>query len=74
MAVTIDSPSGNFAGLVTAGAGPQDQRAARPGDPATPGNRVVAQGRLILAEDRETVLFQPVDQGELDDVIAAGEA
>jgi len=73
MSVTIDTTTGNFAGLVTAGAGAEDQRASRPGDPATPGDRVTAQGRLVLAEDGKTVEFAPLDPAELEAVVAADE-
>jgi hypothetical protein len=75
MAITIDTNTATALGTVTAGAGPEGQRAARPGDPApSPGNRVTAQGRLALAEDGETVLFVPTDPAELEAVIAADEA
>ena len=61
MAVTIDTNTLTALGAVRAGA-------------PSPGNRVSAQGRLVLAEDGETVLFEPADPAALEAVIAADEA
>jgi hypothetical protein len=71
MAVKIDTTAYNIDGLATAYAGTEDERAAKPGNPATPGDLAHARGRLVLAADGRTVEFEPLDGDELAAVIAA---
>jgi hypothetical protein len=73
MAVTVELSTLSAEGLVTVSGGTQEQRKLE-GLQVTPGTYTTARGRLVLDEDGETVKFVPLDQEELDDVIAADEA
>jgi hypothetical protein len=73
MAVLVETTTLSAEGLVTVSGGTPDQREVR-GIQVTPGNYTTAQGRLVLDADGETVKFVPLDQDELDAVIAADEA
>jgi hypothetical protein len=73
MAVLVEISTLSAEGLVTVSGGTQEQRSLE-GLQVTPGNYTTAQGRLVLDADGETVKFIPLDQDELDAVIAADEA
>lgn len=73
MAVIVETTTLSAEGFVTVSGGTPDQRSVR-GVHITPGNHTTAQGRLVLDADGETVKFVPLDQDELDAVIAADEA
>ncbi len=72
MAVTVELSTLSAEGLVTVSGGTQEQRSLE-GLQVTPGTYTTAQGRLVLGEDGKTVEFVPLDQEELEAVIAADE-
>lgn len=75
MAITIDTTSTDIDGTVSAASGPGDSRPIVGGTArAVPAQRVKARGRLVLDADGETVKFEPLDQDDLDAVIATDEA
>ena len=76
MAVKVEITTLSAEGLATVSGGTPDQRVGTPGDGlhVEKGNYTTAQGHLILAADGKTVEFVPLDQDELDAVIAADEA
>lgn len=69
MSVRIDTTTANSAGLITAGGGTPDR--GNISGHVTPGNLKTAQGRLVLADDNETVKFVPENPDEFSAVIAA---
>jgi hypothetical protein len=71
MPVQIETDVHNINGYAVATSGqPVVERAIGQAVTAAP-EPVTAPGRFVLAEDGETVKFLPVDQAQLDAVVAA---
>lgn len=71
--ISLDTNTHTVAGGCTIGAGKPRIGPLRPGGEAIPSKVVSTTGKLVLAEDNETVLFVPDDAFEFAAVVAKDE-